>query len=375
MTIFASYTPTIDAAFLSAARRYWSSVFPFACREIRHWESHARTIPDPSLRSLALRALRQERGNLEGATAFATFTPPQHRPTVARAAVAFQAAYDYADAVSEQSSGVGNTRRLHQALAIAVSPTNSHVHYYACDKRHDDGGYLARIVDRCRASLARLPSFPLVVQGLRRVVTRIVTYQVFNHQEHPDAHRAFACWAEKETPQGADLRWWETAAAAGSSLAVFALMSAAGRPTLATDHASELESAYFPWIGSLHTLLDSLIDEQEDDVTGQHCLIGRYASREEAAGRLQLLTAQASRRALALSDGEDHMMILAAMASFYLSTPQARYPYARLATHRVLTTLGNHAVPAMRVLRAKDTMIGIARQVANVARRQHTGQS
>lgn len=367
MTNFTSPRRTISATFVSAATRYWISIFPFACREIRHWEQRARLIRDSSLKGLALKALREERGNLEGAIAFAAFAPCIHRMGVARAAMAFQAAYDYADAITEQP-GRGhpeNTRRLHQALLVALGPDSHHLDYYAYNDGHDDGGYLVCLIDRCRSALRVLPSFGMVVHHMRNAAFRIVTYQDLNHRGPEASYRAFAEWAIAETPAGTDLNWWETGAAAGSSLAVFALMSAAAQPTLKADYVTALASAYFPWIGSLHTLLDSLIDEQEDTSTGQHSLTAYYTSREETASRLERLAAQAAHRASALPDGNQHMLILAAMVSFYLSAPQAKDRHALLATERLLTIVGDYAIPAMLVLRARHIASQVARRATD----------
>jgi tetraprenyl-beta-curcumene synthase len=358
-----SYQLAKNTAFLRVAICYWGRVFPFACREIRTWERHARTIPDPRLKAVALRALRDERGNLEGATAFATFVGPAHRRTVARAAIAFQAVYDYVDAVSEQTESRwdGNTRQLHMALMIAVNPELPHPDYYALEMPGNDGGYLAGLVDGCRESLALLPSHTQVAESIGRATRRIIDYQDLNHR-HDDSW-SFASWAERETPSEADLRWWETSAAAGSSLAVFALMAAAAEPRLVQEHVMGLVDAYFPWIGALHTLLDSLVDEQEDQMTHQRCLIRLYSSREEAAGRIQTLVARARRQALALGNGECHMMILAAMVSFYLSLPQATELTAQLSCQRALAALGDYAGAPMLVLRTKVRMSRICGQV------------
>jgi tetraprenyl-beta-curcumene synthase len=370
VSISTSPGTVIDTTFVSTAARYWIGVFPFVCYEIRNWERRARIIPDPNLRRLALKALRDERGNLEGAAAYAAFTPRPHRATVARAAMAFQAAYDYADALSEQpdSGHADNIHRLHQALLIALKPGVTHLDYYAHHDRSDDGGYLNCLVDRCRSALGLLPSFSSVSRPVERAAARIVTYQGLNHPGPGGSYHAFARWANRVSAPGSDLRWWETGAAAGSSLAVFALMSAAAQPAVKADHISALESAYFPWIGALHTLLDSLIDEQEDNITDQHCLTARYTSQEEAARRLQMLAARAIHHARALPDGDHHIMILAAMVSFYLATPQARNPHAKRATERVLTALGDHARLAMLVLRARHTASRLAQP------RRHEGR-
>ncbi len=341
---------------MATAVRYWVDVFPVACREIRVWERAARKIPDPLLRTLALKALHEERGNLEGAAAYAAITPRQYRTDVAHAVIAFQAVYDYVDALSEQPDCErAGIRRLHQALLVALEPGVSHLDYYEHQNRREDGGYLDRLVDRCRSAVSSLPSFPIAALQIQQAASRIVAYQCLNHQRPGSSYRAFAYWARRQTSPRSDLRWWETGAAAGSSLAVFALISASARPTLQMTHVAALDVAYFPWIGSLHTLLDSLIDEPEDVITGQHCLTALYASREEAAGRLQTLAMRAREYTQTLPDGEYHTMMLAAMASFYLAGPHRSDPRVKPAAEAVLAALGEHATLAMFVLRAKHS--------------------
>ncbi|HXQ00897.1 MAG TPA: DUF2600 family protein [Solirubrobacteraceae bacterium] len=359
----------IDPAFVATAARYWLGVFPFACGEIHRWERRAGMIPDPLLRRLALQALRAERGNLEGAVAYAAFVPRLYRTVVACAAMAFQAAYDYADAISEEPGGAGpgRVRHLHQALLVALRPGVAHLDYHS---GRDDGGYLNCLVERCRASLRILPSFPKVAHQLQRAAARIVTYQELNHGQAEVSYRAFAAWAAVETPPGSDLSWWETGAAAGSSLLVFALMALAAQPIVRAERIAALESAYFPWVCSLHTLLDSLVDEYEDRATDQHSLTARYRSREEAAGRLHTLATRAVRHTKALHQSDCHTMIVVAMVSFYLSAPQAREPHARLASEQVLQALGEHVAPAMLVLRARRAARWVGR-----AREQPGGSS
>jgi tetraprenyl-beta-curcumene synthase len=349
--------------FISTAARYWIDVFPRTCREIRSWERAAQRIPDPLLRTLALNALREERGNLEGAAAFAAIAPRRYRTEVLRAVVAFQAVYDYADAISEQpDSDLAGIRQLHQSLLIALEPGVPHLNYYEHQNRREDGDYLCSLVDRCSSAVRSLPSFPSVALQIRQAASRIVTYQCLNHQVPGASYHAFACWAAKETSPGNDLRWWETGAAAGSSLSVFALISAAAQPVLQAAHVDALEHAYFPWIGSLHTLLDSLIDVHEDAITGQHCLTARYTSQEETINRLQTLALRAREHTQALPDGEHHMMILAAMASFYLGDPQAGDPRVKQVAKAVLTVLDDYAPLAMRVLRARHILRAIAQK-------------
>jgi tetraprenyl-beta-curcumene synthase len=343
---------TSSAIFARAARSYWFEVYPQVCREIGAWHDKAHAIPDDALRDFALTVHSTKRGNLDGAAAFAAFTVPAYRPTVVRAQVAFQAIYDYVDNVAEQPVGepINNGRRLHQALLVALDPRASHLDYYAYNEQKADAGYLAEIVDVCRGALVLLPSYPAVVGSMRTLAKRIVFYQSFNLSAIQGDQSALENWAIGETPPHARLCWWETAASAGSSLGVFALIAMASRRGVSRGEAATVERAYFPWIGSLHSLLDSLIDLPEDTAAGQRSLIAHYASEEEMATRMRLIALEAIRRCGCLPGGAQHALVLAGMICFYLSAKEARLPHAHQTRSQVLDALGGLAYPSMLVL-------------------------
>jgi tetraprenyl-beta-curcumene synthase len=340
-------------AFVLAAGRYWLGVFPAVCGEARHLRRRARHVPDAELRKLAIHNLQTESGNLEGAAAFAAFLPHAHRDGVVRAQVAFQAAYDYVDSLAEQPHSVlpVNVQRLHRALVVAVSPGVPHLDYYARHAPCDDDGYLVELLDICRGTVSRLPSYALVADAIRRNAQRIVGYQTRTNLASANGRQALILWASRETPPETDLRWWETGAACGSSMAVLALLAAAADPRLTRSAANAIEAVYWPWAGALHSLLDSLIDRAEDATAGHHNLTTHYASSQEMAGRMQAITTEAARRASAV--GVQHSLVLAGMISLYLSDRQAWLPATRPTTERVLAALGGLATPAMLVLRAR----------------------
>lgn len=348
-------------AFVRAARRYWLGVFPaFAC-EFRRWQARARAIEDPGLRHLALYSIRAKRRSLEGAVAFAAFVPAAARRPVITALASYQVIFDYLDTVSEQPNAhpICNGRQLNQALLSALEPAtvtcDYYAHYRQRYRRRGDSGYLDALVAACRAALAELPSYRAVLAPVRRATERIITYQSLNHGDATRSHAAFARWASGETRPSTGLRWWETGAAAGSSLGVLALISATADPSLTEYDTDALDQAYYPWINALHTLLDSLVDRHEDTTTpGHRSLIDYYASPAETAARLEMIAMQAVSRAARLPHAYNHAMILAAMACFYLSEPQASAPDARLARQQVLASMGTLARPTMAVLKARQ---------------------
>jgi hypothetical protein len=144
--------------------------------------------------------------------------------------------------------------------------------------------------------------------------------------------------------------------------------AAANGPAIDDTLAAEIacvERAYFPWVGALHSLLDNLVDLAEDRATGQHSLIRCYGTAELASARMGVLAERSLRAVAALPGGDGDVLLLAAMASFYLATPEAQAPQAAPVAAAVLDALGEPARLAMAVFRAR---LALRRAVARVPR-------
>jgi tetraprenyl-beta-curcumene synthase len=343
------------AAFTRAARQYWLSVFPSAQAELNAWCRRAEQIPDRVLRKAAFDGLFSKGVDLEGATAFAAFVLPPLQVKVVRAITAFEIAFDYLDSVVElpNQDPIANGRSLNRALLVALSPGARHLDYYRHLHRCEDAGYLEALVDTCQAALGSLPSFAAVAEPMYRALARITTYQSLNHGDANGSRHAFQSWACSQAEGGPGLSWWETAAAAGSQLSVLALIAAAGDPSMRPEHAEALEQAYFPWIGALSTLLDSVVDQQADRAENQQSLVDHYRSPQIAAERMRIITLKAVDAISELPDAEHHQLILSAMAAFFHSTPQASTSEVGIVTRAVFETMGNQAIPAFLLLRAR----------------------
>ncbi len=341
--------------FVGAARRYWVAVFPVVCGDLRCWRRRIVAMPDAALRACALQAAGK-RGNMEGAAIFATFAPRRARAAAARAAVAFQAAYNYLDAVGERpcSDPVASVGRLHSSLVVALAPQARHLDYYGplrCDA--DDGGYLRAMVDGCRQRLAYLPSGRVMSAAAHVAAQRVVAFQAFNLSERNGTHEQLARFGQDATPAGCALRWWETGAAAGSSLGVHVLIAAAADRSLCPGQVSALQAAYFPWIGAFHSLLDNLVDVAEDASTGQRNLAAYYEDSQQIATRMRWLTQRCRAEAVALPDGSRHRLVLAAMTALYMSEPQAATPQLVQARAAILDSAGLSARAALSVFAAR----------------------
>ena len=149
------------------------------------------------------------------------------------------------------------------------------------------------------------------------------------------------------------LAWWETAAACGSSLAVHALIAAAATPDLDPRDAVEIDGAYYPWIGALHSLLDSLVDRREDRDGGRLCLLDHYPSTTSAASRLADLALRSKAACERLPGTRAHRVIVTAMASYYLSAPECDTAEARAIAGSLTAVLGRPLGVAIAMFRAR----------------------
>jgi tetraprenyl-beta-curcumene synthase len=352
---------TAELALGSTVARYLTSVLPLVRRELRRWREQASEIPDPVLRSQAIESL-SKRGNMEGAALFAVLAPRSHRRATVRALVAFQTAYNYLDTLGEQPSAdpVANGRTLHRALLVALDPTATHPDYYALHPQREDGGFLVAVVDRCRAAFATLPAHAAVAAAASAAAARIVAFQSLNLTERQGGYEALEQWARRETPDCSGLHWWQAAGAGGSSLAVHALIATAADADVQHREVEAIEAAYFPWICALHSLLDSLVDVDEDERAGQRNLLSYHASPEQAAFAMKLLAQRASEAASSLPDDLRHRVILTAMAGYYLSSPAASTPDARAIAGNVADAIGPLLAPALVLFKVRRAVARIA---------------
>jgi tetraprenyl-beta-curcumene synthase len=355
----ATADPGLLAPFARTVTRHLTRVLPAARRELASWRAAAAAIPDPKLRAVALASL-QKRGNIEGAALFAGLAPAASRARAIRALVAYQTAYNYLDALADQpgSDPQAGNLCLHEALVRPFLPAGPPPDYYALSVHADDGGYLAGCVQVCRDAFLSLPRHRAVTSAALSAAQRIRRFQSLNLAHRHGGHAALRSWAGAVTPDHG-LEWWETAAAAGSSLAVHALIAAAAGPSTTGADVAVIDDAYFPWAGALHSLLDSLVDRREDALGDQQALIDYYPSTAVAAQRLTFLAAGAVGR-LARAPAA-HRAILTAMCSYYLTAPECDRDEAHRATIALRGTLGVPLTVALALFRARRAAADIAR--------------
>jgi tetraprenyl-beta-curcumene synthase len=300
-------------AALAALCAYVTTVLPRVRRELRRWRRLAEAIPDPERRRRALAALEEKRSNVEAVAVFATLAPLRQRSTVLRAIVPLQVSIDYRDTLEEAGEHDGGER---DCYLVAL-----------------EAGWVREVegLAGCRA----------VAPLLHAAADRCAEGQRRTHAAAGAERGKLQSWAEGLNEAG-DYRWWELAAGASSSVAAHALIAAAADAAVAETGAA-IDAAYFPAIGALTVFLDDLVDREADLGAGEHNYLAYYEGPEEAGQRLGLIGKSAAAQVKVLPRAARHRAILAGVAGFYLSAPEAAGGYARPIREQLLAALGPSA--------------------------------
>jgi tetraprenyl-beta-curcumene synthase len=343
-----------NLALVLANVRYWSSVAPLVRRELERWRRRAQTIEDPILRALALQKLHKEGFNAEVAATLATLAPRAHRARTVEAIVALEVLFDYLDGLTESPShdAPADSRLLFgafiDAVTVSIGPDRD---YYRLHPRSRDNGYLQALSATVRAALAELPAREAVADVLIRGADRAAEAQIQIHSASIAGTLALERWATLQA-SGTPLEWREFLAGAASSvLAVHAVIAAAASRRTTYEQAVAIDRAYMS-IAVLPTVLDSLIDYDDDAAVGRPGYLRFYEDRAALGGRLARVVREAVNQARTVPNGAHHVMTLVGVVAYYASAPSASSELARPITAHVERQLRPLITPTLVVMRA-----------------------
>jgi tetraprenyl-beta-curcumene synthase len=339
-------------ALLLVNLRYWSRVAPLARGELERWRQRALTIDDPVLRALALAKLDEEGFNAEAAAMLATLAPRAHRRRTVEAIVAAEVLYDYLDGLTESpaTEARGDGERLFtaftDAVALSALPGGD---YYRHHSRSEDV-YLGELVASVRLALAGLPASASLTKVLSQSAARGAEAQLRIHAATPSTSEHLRLWAERgaaDTP----LEWREyLAGAACSVLSVHALIAAASDRDTTYERALELDRIYL-LISVLPTILDGVIDHEQDARSGRAGFVQHYDDRGLLTRRLTGVIEDAIRHARGAPDGAHHVMTLVGVIAYYFSAPTAASEFARPVVTLIARQLRPLLAPTMGMMR------------------------
>lgn len=247
--------------------------------------------------------------------------------TYVRFAVALQTISDYLDNLCDRADvyDARAFRTLHEALSDALDPSRLPVDYYREYPYKDDGGYLAVLVHDTRSALGDDSAVRTIVPHLTMFGKLYSDLQTYKHIALDKREEQMRKWTSAYGETYPTISGWEFAAACGSTLGIFALVSAK-RDDMTAGEAQAITDAYFPYINGLHILLDYLIDREEDRAGGDLNFTFYYDSHEEMTERLLYFTREALAGASRAPEPMFHTHIVYALLALYLTDPKTEHP-------------------------------------------------
>lgn len=306
-------------------QRVYRYVLPEVRGQLNHWRTIAERMPDEELKRQAIASMTDKEFHCQGGAVYAACNLEQ-RHVLIPLIVAFQTISDYLDNLCDRSTSLDpqDFRMLHRSMLDAVDPDEPLKDYYAYRQEKEDGGYLAQLVKTCQSCICMLPSYALVKERVRELVSLYCDLQVYKHIRHEQREPELLRWWNEHQCRYEGLRWNEFAAATGSTLGVFMLFLAATDPELRLNEVEAIREAYFPYVCGLHILLDYLIDQEEDRVGGDLNFCHYYENQEAAVERISMVVREARKKVEALKASAFHRMIIEGLIALYLSDPKVK---------------------------------------------------
>ncbi len=321
-------------------------LFPRVRRELEPWKHLAAQLPAP-LREQAQASLKNKEFHCIGGAVYALY-PGADTTLVLRAVVALQTISDYLDNLCDRLSVTNDKafRRLHQSFLDALMPGKALQDYYR-DYPYQEETYLPRLVMACQEALAALPQYAAYQPAALRLGKYYCELQSRKHAG-PERERMLLEWIDASFPR--EKLWQEWAAAAGSTLGIFALFALSSIET--KTNVGPLLEAYFPYIQALHILLDYLIDQEEDRHHGDLNFTFYYSSPDKLLDSLKQLVWESHLRAENLPHASFHHTVIDGLIALYGSDPKVRMQKQELVFKELSrNSRASYLLPACAALR------------------------
>ncbi|MGE5416287.1 MAG: tetraprenyl-beta-curcumene synthase family protein [Acidobacteriota bacterium] len=301
--------------------RFLREVIPQVDQQLYIMNSQASRISDEILKQQALASLNAKSFHCYGGGVMALIAPPKDRCRLITVIVALQTISDYLDNLCDRM-GLMDEKAfalLHESMTAAITPDAEVGNYYANYGGLTEDEYLPFLVQYCQEAVAGLPSLRVVYARVLELIGYYSALQSLKHIDHADRESRLRAYIENQVPNASQLQWWELAAATGSTLGMFALLSLAARPNLQPPLSESTFDAYFPWVCGLHIFLDYFIDQAEDKKEADLNFVAYYTDEEDKWRALRLFTDNAHSKIAELEPAHLHRLIVSGLLAMYLS--------------------------------------------------------
>lgn len=328
------------------------NVWPKVDIKLNEFENRAHIVKDKVLSNQALSSIKNKRFHALGGSVYAIYPNVDINSTISFI-TALQTISDYLDNLCDRA-GIKDEaafRQLHLAMLDAVDPLTTLTDYYLYYPYKDDNGYLKALVMECRNELIKLPSYNLVKKKLRYLAELYSSLQTYKHLDDTIRDEKLTNWAVSFKNDYPNINHWEFAASSGSTLCIFALFAAAHNPELTEKEVNDIYSAYFPYITSMHILLDYYIDSEEDKLSDDLNFVCYYKSMEECKQRLKYFVEMSMESCLRLTYPNFHLTVIRGLLAMYLSDLKAYSSLNAQTSNELIKAGGYRAVIYLKLCR------------------------
>jgi tetraprenyl-beta-curcumene synthase len=334
----------LDQKYISDTKliaRYIYKVFPLVNREMDKIARLCTNSKDKILSDLALKSIKKKKFHAQGGSVYALYPKASMNETV-KFIVSFQTISDYLDNLCD-SAGIYDEkafRQLHYAMQDAVTLEDKTPDYYRFYPFKEDNGYLNALVDQCRKQIAKLPSYDLIKESIKKQVKLYSDLQSLKHLAASAREKKLQSWSKGYLSGYKGISTWEFSAATGSTLNIFLHFASAWDLNLTEEDVKNNEIAYFPWINGLHILLDYYIDYAEDIETNELNFTSYYTNQKECEKRLMYFAESSFDACTNLKYPKFHATIVKGLLAMYLSDPKADKGFNRFTSKSILKNSG-----------------------------------
>jgi tetraprenyl-beta-curcumene synthase len=227
-------------------------------------------------------------------------------------------------------------RQLYLSMLDAVDPQRPIGEYFKYYPITSDNSYLEGLVMECRSQISGLPSYDLVIDGIKKHIQLYSDSQTYKYLDAGIREDFLKTWSTYYLNNYPGISWWEFCAASGSMLGVFALAASACSKNLSLKEAGNIDRAYFPWINGLNILLKNYVSAREDMQTSGLNLTYYFRNLKDCANRILFFARQSMDACEALKHSQFHKAVVCGLVSVYLSDPEAFWAMNRLATNEII---------------------------------------
>lgn len=316
---------------------YLIKIFPEVDREMKSYINAFENIEIGMLPEQALLDFNEKKPYLREGNIYSLY-PGVKSSDMIKIITSFNMASYYLDNICESMLVKDETafKQMYLALIDAVDyekPTSDYFKY--CPNKCNDKS-LNILVEFCRNHLKILPSYDVVKDTVKRYVQYYCDLQTYKHMEKESREDYLKTWSSCHLEQFKNISWWEFASASESFLGVFALFALAYSPDLTSKEVSTLDSVYFPWICSMHSMLNHYINVQEHSQIGRLNFISYYRNLKECEERLSLFIDKSLMHCSNLKYPEFHATVIKVFIATYLSDPRASFGMNKLSSSNFL---------------------------------------